>query len=156
MGLFRNVPVAESVFRIERLPAGLASHPRGSLTLGWQDRIAPRSRYRTDDGVEFGMALPRGTILREGDCLPIDRPALVIVVQEKPEAVLVAAPQSAEQGTLWAYYIGNSHQPLMLEGGRLICPDVKGMDDVFAFHGIPFERETRAFTPVAAGPSHHG
>ena len=154
--LFRNVPIAEAVFRIERLPAGLVGHPRDSITLGWEERLKGRARRRTDGGVEFGTALPRGTMLREGDCLALERPPLVIVVHELAEPVLVARPSSPVEFALWGYHLGNSHQPLMIADDALICADVPGTEQVLTYHAIPFLREIRPFTPVSQAPSHHG
>ncbi|MFN7915098.1 MAG: urease accessory protein UreE [Vicinamibacterales bacterium] len=156
MALFRSVPVVEAVFAEDRLPAALAAYPRDTVTLGWQARMGSRGRWTTDGGVDFGTALPRGTILRDGDCLAIDRLPLLVVVREQAEPVLVARPASIEEAARWAYQVGNSHQPLMIDDGLLVCPDEHGAADVFAYHGIPFERESRRFTPVSSGPGHHG
>jgi len=153
--LFRSVPIADAVFRLERLPAGLADHPRDSMTLGWEERAKARARRRTDGGIEFGTALPRATVLREGDCLALENPPLLIVIHECPEPVLVARPTSAATWALWGYYIGNSHQPLMIADDLLVCADVPGMEQVLNYHGIPFTREMRAFTPVLQPPGHH-
>jgi urease accessory protein len=156
MALFRSMPIAEAVFRIERLPAGLVDHPRDTLTLGWEERLKARARRRSDAGVEFGTALPRGTVLREGDCLPLETPPLLVVVREQAEPVLVVRPSTPGEWALWGYHIGNSHQPLMIADDALVCADVAGMEQVLAYHGIPFTRETRAFTPVSQAPGHHG
>lgn len=155
MGLFRSVPLAESVLDVQRLPAGLAGHPRDSVVLGWSERMSLRGRWTTEGGVEFGASLPRGTVLAEGQALAIDHPPLLILVRAKLEPVLVAHPASTGQAVLWAYQLGNAHLPLMLEAGFLICLDERGVDEVFAFHAIPFSRDTRAFTPVSQGPGHH-
>lgn len=156
MALFRSVPIAETVFQIDRLPAGLASHPRDAITLGWEERARTKARWKTEGGVEFGTSLAPDTVLSEGSCLALERPPLVIVVHERPELVLVATPSSAEQAAHWAYCIGNSHQPLMIQPGALVCLDMPGTSDMLAYHGIPFTRDTRPFTPVSAGPGHHG
>ncbi|MGE3959161.1 MAG: urease accessory protein UreE [Vicinamibacterales bacterium] len=155
MAFFKSVPVAETVFRADRLPAGLSGHLRDRVVLGWQERLSTRGRWRTEGGVEFGVGLPRGTVLRDGDCLALDQPPLLIAVCEKPEPVLVIVPETPERAATWAYFIGNSHQPLMVVGGVLLCADVTGADQVLAFHGIPFVRDVRPFTPAAV-PGHHG
>lgn len=153
--LFRRLPIADAVFTLDRLPAGLLDHPRDRATVGWQDRMTPRARLRTDGGVEFGTALPPGVVLRDGDCLALEQPRLVVVVREREEPVLVARTDSAAQAARWAYYIGNSHQPLMIADDALICPDVPGMEQVLTHHAIPFTREQRTFTPEPQGADHH-
>jgi urease accessory protein len=152
--LFRSLPIVEAVFDGSRLPAALLDAPRDALTLGWEERAKTRARRRTDNGVEFGSALPRGTVLREGDCLALENPPLVIVVHEREEPVLVARPASTGQWALWGYHIGNSHQPLMIGDDALVCPDVPGMAQVLDYHRIPYTRELRRFTPVLQSPGH--
>ena len=154
--LFRSVPVADALFRVERLPAGVVEYARDSISLGWEERLKGRARRRTEGGVEFGTALPRGTVLREGDCLVLENAALLVVVHESLDPVLVVTPAGEAQFALWAYHIGNSHQPLMITGESLICPDVTGMQQVLDYHAIPFTRERRPFTPVSQAPGHHG
>jgi urease accessory protein len=154
--LFRSLPVAESVFRVDQLPAGLLACERDSIALGWEDRVKTRARRRSAGGVEFGIALPRGTVLREGDCLPLDGRRLLIVVHELPEAVLVASPSRPAEWALWGYHIGNSHQPLMITDDALVCADLPGMEQVLTYHDIPFVRQHRPFTPVSRALEHHG
>jgi urease accessory protein len=154
--LFRSVPVADAVFRIERLPAGLVDHPRDSITLGWEERLRPRARRTTASGFEFGTALPRGSVLREGDCFAFEHPKVLVTVHELAEPVLVVRPAAPAQWALWGYQIGNSHQPLMVTAAELVCVDDPGMVQVLAYHAIPFTREQRPFTPVSQGPNHHG
>jgi urease accessory protein UreE len=148
--------VADAVFRAERLPAALVDFPRDAVTLGWEERLKGRARRRTDGGVEFGTALPLGTVLQEGDCLVLDNPPLLVIVHESLDPVLVVTPSGAAQFALWAYHIGNSHQPLMITDQQLICLDVTGMQQVLDYHAIPFTRERRPFTPVSQAPGHHG
>jgi len=76
-------------------PAGLVEHPRDSITLGWEDRLKGRARRRTDGGVEFGTALPRGTVLREGDCLALENPRTEVVALDWSN-VLAVARENAE------------------------------------------------------------
>lgn len=152
--LFRSVPVIAAVFAGSRLPAALVDAPRDAITLGWEERAKTRARRRTDNGIEFGTALPPGTVLREGDCLAIENPPLLIVVHERAEPVLVARPASPEQWALWGYHVGNSHQPLMITGDALVCADMTGMAQVLDYHAIPYTRELRPFTPVLQSPGH--
>lgn len=154
--LFRRLPIADAVFSLDRLPAGLLDYARDTVTAGWQDRTTPRARLRTDAGVEFGTSLGSGVVLREGDCLALEQPRLVVMVRELEEPVLVVRTSSPVQAARWAYCIGNSHQPLMVAADALVCADVPGMEQVLAYHAIPFTREQRRFTPETAGPGHHG
>ena len=101
------------------LPAAARAIRRDTLTLGWEERLKARARRRTDGGVEFGTALPRGTVLREGDCLvarAIRRWSSSVV--ERAGAGARRPPASPREWALFAYHIGNSHQPLMIGGRR--------------------------------------
>jgi urease accessory protein len=136
------------VFRPDTLPVEAVGFPREPMTLGWEERIRSRARRRTDTGTEFGTALPRGTVLRGGDCLLLDRPRLIVEVIERAEAVLVVAPRTPREWGLFAYYIGNSHQPVMITDEAIVCADVPGMEQVLDQHGIVFSRTVQPFTPV--------
>ena len=56
---------------------------------------------------------------------------------------------SAEWG-LFAYHIGNGHQPLMVTDRALVCPDVPGVEALLQYHRIPYVRAEIAFTPTSA------
>ncbi len=62
------------------------------LTLDWEDRRKPRQRVVTDQGTEVVLALPRGTVLAEGDCLYQDDD-LTIEVHAKAQMVLKITPR---------------------------------------------------------------
>ena len=122
--------------------------------MGWEDRTHVHGRRRTDGGVEFGTALPRGTVLHEGDVLVLDGEELVVTVVERPEAVFVIEPRSAPEWALFAYHIGNRHQPVMITGHALICPDVPGVELLLQQHKMPYTRATLPFTPAATVAGH--
>lgn len=151
--MFRAVPVVHEVRRWSQSGAP-ASYKRDTVTLGWEDRLKARGRRRTDGGVEFATALPRGTVLRDGDCLAIDQIQLAVAVIERLEPVLVVRPVTVRGWALVGYQIGNSHQPVMLDNDAIVCADVPGMEQVLAYHGIPFTRELRSFTPVGPAANH--
>jgi urease accessory protein len=139
---------------VDSLPAGSRGYARDTITLGWEERLKARGRRRSDAGVEFGTALPRGSVLRAGDCLVIEQAALVVEVVEQEEPVFIVAPRSAAEWGLYGYCIGNSHQPLMLTADAIVCPDVPGMEQVLTYHGIPYVRGVRPFTPAGVIPNH--
>ena len=70
------------------------------------------------------------------------------------EPVLVVRPTTAREWALFGYQIGNSHQPVMLDDDAIVCAELPGMEQVLAYHGIPFLRESRPFTPVGPSASH--
>lgn len=147
--VFRTLPVASAVYRADGLPEAARGYARDTITLGWEERLRGRSRRRSDGGVDFGTALPRGVVLRDADCFVLEGPALVVKVVERDEPVLVVEPRTAAEWGLYAYFIGNSHQPVMITDRAMICPDVPGMEQVLTQHGIGYSRSTRPFTPVS-------
>lgn len=152
--VFRSLPVARAVCAAADLPDGARGYARDTLTLGWEDRMRARGRRRTDGGIEFGTTLPRGTVLRGGDCLVVDESRLIVVVLTLDEPVFVVRPASPAEWGLFGYQIGNSHQPLMLTSTEIVCPDLPGMEQVLTYHGIPYVRDSRPFTPVSQVADH--
>jgi urease accessory protein len=149
---FKSIEIVRDVFREEDLPIPAAA--RETMTLGWEERLKARARRRSDGGREFATALARGTILRAGDCLVLGDPHVVIVVVEAAEPVFVVRPRTPADWALFAYCIGNSHQPLMITDDAIVCADAMGMEQVLEHHAIPFSREIRPFTPVAGVGDH--
>ncbi len=152
--VFRSLPVAYDTHRVDALPQDAVGYARDTVTLGWEDRLKIRARRVTDAGIEFATALPRATVLREGDCFLLNALRLVVRLVERAEPVFVIRPSTAWESALFAYHIGNSHQPIMLVDQEIVCPDILGVAQVLDYHGIPFARAARAFTPVGQVPSH--
>ena len=152
--VFTSLPVAYEIHRADAVPSRADAYLRDAVTLGWDERLKTRARRRTDQGVEFATSLDRGIVLRDGDCFVLDTPGLVIRVVEKAESVFVIRPRTPRESAVFAYHIGNSHQPVMLTDAEIVCADVPGMEHVLEYHGIPFARARRAFTPVGQIPGH--
>jgi urease accessory protein len=146
--------IIERLYREPDVPEGTRAYTRDTVTLGWEDRTHAHGRRRTDGGVEFGTALPRGTVLRAGDGLVLDAERLVVTVVERPEEVFVIEPRTAHEWALFAYHIGNRHQPLMITEQGLVCPDVPGVEQLLQQHKMPYARATLPFTPAATVAGH--
>ena len=134
------------------VPAGFRTD---TLTAGWEDRARAHGRRTSDGGVEFAMSLPRGTVLREGDSFVLDDERVVVTVRERAEPVFVIEPRTAAEWALFAYHIGNRHQPVMITDRALVCPDVPGVEQLLQLHHMPYARARMPFTPVAATAGHH-
>lgn len=146
--------VVERIYREPELPEEARGDRRDTVTLGWEDRTHVHGRRRTDGGVEFGTSLPRGTVLRAGDCLVLDSERLVVTVVERPEPVFVIEPRTTPEWALFAYHIGNRHQPVMITEHALVCPDVAGVEPLLQQHKMPYTRATLPFTPAATVAGH--
>jgi urease accessory protein len=148
--MFRTIPTAESMYRAGAQPASTAAFARDRIALGWEDRQKTRGRRVTDGGIEFGLSLPRGSVLRAGDCLVLESIRTLVDIVEQMEPAFVVEPRSPAEWALFAYHIGNGHQPLMITDRSLVCPDVPGVEQLLQYHRIPYERARMAFTPTAA------
>jgi urease accessory protein UreE len=146
--VFKTIPVADAIYRAETLPDGARSFARDTLALGWEERLKTRGRRVSDRGVEFGTALPRGSVLRAGDCLVITPARAVIEVIERLEPAFVIEPRTPVEWGLFAYHLGNGHQPLMITDEALVCPDLPGVEMLLRYNQIPFRRADVAFTPT--------
>jgi urease accessory protein len=146
--------IVERVSRESELPETVRDYARDTVTLGWADRTHVHGRRRTDGGLEFGTSLPRGTVLRSGDCFIVDQSRLVISIVERPEPVFVIEPGSAPEWALFAYHIGNRHHPVMITERSLVCPDVPGVEPLLQQHRVPYARATLPFTPAATVVGH--
>jgi urease accessory protein len=150
----KSVTIVEHIYREPEVPEGARTYGRDTITLGWEDRTHVHGRRRTDGGVEFGTSLPRGTVLRAGDCFLLDGERLVVEVVERPEPVFVIEPRTAPDWALFAYHIGNRHQPVMITERALVCPDVPGVEPLLRQHEMPYVRATLPFTPAATVAGH--
>ena len=147
--------IVERVCRESDLSDAARDYMRDTVTLGWEDRTHVHGRRRTDGGLEFGTSLPRGTVLRAGDCFVVDEARLIVTVIERPEAVFVVEPRTAPEWALFAYHIGNRHQPVMITDRALVCPDVPGVEPLLQQHRMPYTRAKLPFTPAATVAGHH-
>ena len=152
--MFKSLPVAKTTVRRDALAALTRRYAEDTVTLGWEERLRARARRRSDGGFEFATTLPRGTVLRQDDCLVFEPQQMVIRVVELEEPMLVVRPLSNREWGLFAYHIGNSHQPMMITDDAIVCPDALGMDQILTYHTIPFVRERRPFTPVGQASDH--
>jgi urease accessory protein UreE len=149
------VTVIERVCKESELPESSRGFARDTVTLGWEDRTHAHGCRRTDGGVEFGTSLPRGSVLRAGDCFVLDAERLVVSLIERPEPVFVIEPRTAPEWALFAYHIGNRHQPVMITEAALVCPDAPGVEPLLQQHHMPYVRATLAFTPATTVAGHH-
>ncbi|OFV94167.1 MAG: hypothetical protein A3G76_01010 [Acidobacteria bacterium RIFCSPLOWO2_12_FULL_65_11] len=145
----------ERTYRETELPESARAYARDTITLGWEERLHAHGRRTSDAGVEFGVSLPRGTALHGGDCLVLEEARVIVGVVERTEAVFVIEPRSAQQWALYAYHIGNRHQPVMITDKTIVCPEAPGVEQLLHQQRIPYTRSMLAFTPATAVAAHH-
>ena len=126
------------------------------LVLPFELRQKSRLRTTVEGGEEIGLFLPRGTVLRDGECLVADD-GRVVRVAAAEENLLEARCKDADALARAAYHLGNRHTPVQVGSGwlRLASDDVlagmlRGLGAVVTPVRAPFEPEAGAY---AAG--HH-
>lgn len=116
-----NCHRTEQVLREDALPAPASGFARAPITLGRDERLHGYGRRRSDSGIAVGLSLPRGTMLRGGDCLVRQAKTIVLVV-ERSEPVFLIEPHTPQEWGIFAYDIGNRLQPLMIFDAGAVCP----------------------------------
>jgi urease accessory protein len=128
------------------------------LVLPFELRQKSRLRTAVAGGEDIGLFLPRGTLLRDGDCLRADD-GRVVRVAAAAEDLLEIRCADAEALARAAYHLGNRHTPVQVGAGwlRIAADDVlagmlRGLGAVVAPVRAPFEPEAGAY---AAGHHSH-
>lgn len=143
---------------IQRLPADPSARASYTLSLTAEDRTRSRLRFDTEEGVGVQLALPRGTVLREGDLLKADDAQTFVRVRAKPEPVLTA--RAKDEWTLLraAYHLGNRHVPVEVGRDYLRLSPDSVLADMLKQLGLELVEEVTPFQPEAGaygGHSHH-
>ena len=124
------------------------------LVLPFERRQKSRLRTRLASGEEVGLFLPRGTILRGGDCLQGNDGRVVLVVAAPEPSLLVTALTSQEL-TRAAYHLGNRHVPLQVGDDWLRLGADYVLKDMLAGLGVQVSEETAPFEPEAGAYGGH-
>jgi len=126
------------------------------LVLPFELRQKSRLRTTVADGEEIGLFLPRGSVLRDGECLRSDD-GRIVRVTAADENLLEVRCADADALARAAYHLGNRHTPVQVGTGwlRLANDDVlagmlRGLGATITAVRAPFEPEAGAY---AAG--HH-
>jgi len=128
------------------------------LVLPFDSRQKSRLRTRLESGEEVGLFLPRGTVLRGGDCLQ-GNDGRVVQVVAAPEATLRVSCASALELTRAAYHLGNRHVPVQVGDGWLRIGADHVLEEMLRGLGAHLVAETAPFEPEAGaygGGHQHG
>ena len=135
-----------------------AQHHDAELVLPFELRQKSRLRTRLASGEEVGLFLPRGTILRGGDCLRGNDGRIVRVVAAD-EPLMQAACRTPYALARAAYHLGNRHvaveigeQCLRFAADEVLAQMLRGLDATVIALSAPFEPEAGAY---GGGHHHH-
>ena len=140
----------------ERLAAGEQHDDR--LILPFDRRQKSRLRVTLESGIEAGLFLERGTMLRGGDRLRGDDGRIVLIVAAD-EPVMRITATTTHQLMCATYHLGNRHVPLQIGEGWLILEQdhvlqemLLGLGVTVTYQNAPFEPEAGAY---GGGHRHH-
>lgn len=130
-----------------------------TVALTLTQRQHSRQRLTLTDGEAVGLAIERGTVLREGDLLDTADGRYIRVIAAHEDLLRVTA-DSPRNLTRAAYHLGNRHVQLQVGDGFLQLGYDAVLADMLAQVGgvasqriqAPFEPETGAY----GGGHHHG
>ena len=134
--------------------AALAGKERDTLRLTWEERRWTRKRVVTAAGRTVALALPTGSVLRDGDVLAVEE-EWYLVVEARPEPVLAALPRDRAEAIRLAFDVGNRHFSLALDGEVLLVPDDAAMVQLLTRSGVSWERRQAVFNPIGGGGQGH-
>jgi len=135
-----------------------------TLTLPFELRQKSRLRVSLDDGREAAVILPRGRVLRSGDCLRAED-GTVIRIQAAEESVSTASSADPLLLARVCYHLGNRHVALQVGPGWCRYLHDHVLDEMVIGLGMnvreeqaPFEPESGAYGHAhtnALAPPHH-
>jgi urease accessory protein len=124
-------------------PAG----PIEVLELTWEQRSKPRRMHTTDRGTEIALALPRGTILNDGDTI-LNTTDRSVIVRSRLESVLVIRPRDIPQACRIGHHLGNWHRAVQIaEADAIITEPDAPLKAWLEDNGITYSTEERPYQP---------
>jgi len=125
------------------------------IELRFDQRQKARQRARLMSGREVGIQLPRGTVLRGGDCLQGSSGEIVRVVAA-PEPVSIAITKDSLLLARAAYHLGNRHVQLEVRRGTLRYLRDHVLDHMIESLGLRVAYAQEPFEPEAGAYAEHG
>lgn len=125
--------------------------PTLSIPLDHERRRRSRLRLILQGGTEVGVALARGSVLRDGDRLRSEDGAVVARVVADAEQLSVASTADVHLLARAAYHLGNRHVPLQIEPGCVLYPHDHVLDGLCRELGLTVEAAQRPFEPELGG-----
>ena len=127
---------------------------QASLTLPFELRQKSRLRAQLDNGEEVGLMLPRGEVLRGGDCLRAEN-GLLIELKAADEAVSTVTCPDTLLMQKACYHLGNRHVPLEITPHGLRYLQDHVLDDMVQSLGLNVIHETAPFEPESGAYQQH-
>ena len=131
------------------------AEPAFVLTLNYEQRQKSRQRVTLDNGVEAGLFLERGAILREGDCLATDDGQAVLIKAAR-EAVSTVYSDDHLLLSRACYHLGNRHVALQIDDKFVRYQADHVLDELCSGLGLEAHSENAAFEPEPGAYGDYG
>jgi urease accessory protein len=129
--------------------------PSTTLTLPLAQRTRARQRVVLDNGVEAGLFLARGQVLRDGDLLG-GSDGIVVRVQAAPEPLSEVRCDDPLLFARACYHLGNRHVALQIRPGVLHYQHDHVLDAMLRGLGLEPASIEAPFEPEAGAYAGHG
>lgn len=116
------------------------------VALPYHQRIKGRLRITTEDGLDAGIIIERGTELQHGDKLS-SSDGVVLEVRACNERVSVASTDDTLLFSRACYHIGNRHAEVQIATGQLIYLCDAVLDDMLRQLGLSVHEKQLPFSP---------
>ncbi|KPJ90405.1 MAG: urease accessory protein UreE [Gammaproteobacteria bacterium SG8_11] len=127
---------------------------QATLTLPFELRQKSRLRAVLDNGSEVGLMLPRGEVLRGGDCLRAEN-GLVIQLKAAEEAVTSVTSSDTLLLQKACYHLGNRHVPLQITDKGICYLQDYVLDQMVKSLGLSVTHEMAPFEPESGAYHSH-
>jgi len=127
----------------------LLDHPvtaQTTLSLPFELRQKSRLKANLDSGEEVGLMLPRGHVLRGGDCLKAENGMIIQLAAAKEAVSTVTAPDALTLQRA-CYHLGNRHVPLQITENWIRYLEDHVLDDMVISLGLLVTHEMAPFEP---------
>lgn len=129
-----------------------------ALTLPFELRQKSRFKTRLDDGRDAGVFLPRGNLLRGGDCCQTSDGQIVEIIAAVETVSTVYSQQPLELARA-SYHLGNRHVSLQITENWIRYLHDHVLDEMIEGLGMKVTVEKAPFEPEAGaygGGHRHG
>ena len=123
------------------------------ISLPFEIRQKSRFRCASVQGVDIGVQLDRGTILRHGDLLTGPH-GKVVQVESQPESVSIVRGLSQQDLVRVAYHLGNRHVAVQVGADWLCYLQDHVLDELCERLGLKLSHGRQPFEPESG--AYHG
>lgn len=126
------------------------------LTIKLTFEIRQKSRFKTqlNDGTEVGVFLPRGNVLRNGDCLKADDGRIIGVLADDEQVSTVTTNDQLLLSRA-CYHLGNRHVALQIDENKISYLHDHVLDDMLKGLGLTVDSELSPFEPENGAYAQH-